>query len=123
MQHFGHLAGCAWYAAKDVLKCMPESIFNKYIKVPVVNQRQYQPDKTDARLPEWLRQFRNREECGRLPTHDCWALGAWVNHEFGEEDWYLSCVYCSVYRAVEEFLATGPPEWCRMMEVEAEVSH
>ncbi len=84
---------------------MPNTIktapFHKYIKICLANTNEYQPHILNSKLPKVLWQFTECAECGGRPWEDCMAMGSKVGTD---EDCHLACVYCSTYRAIEDFL-------------------
>ncbi len=66
-----------------------------------------------------LRSYGNSDcgECGRKPWEHCRAMGSQVGID---EDCYLACVYCSTYRAVEDFLKSDT-KWFDMLQLSGQV--
>jgi len=113
----GHFPGSSWVRAVDVFDCMPNALFQKYIKIVLANTTEYQPYIPNSELPEELRQFTECGECGRKPWEDCMAMGSQVGTD---EDCYLACVYCSTYRAIEDFLKSDT-KWFNMLQLGGQV--
>ncbi len=97
----------------DVFCCMPNVLFHKYTKIVLASTNEYQPYIPNSKLPKRLRQFTESGECGRKPWEDCRAMGSQVGTD---EDCYLACVYCSIHRAVEDFLKRNTP-WFDMLQL------
>ena len=88
----GHFPGSSWVRAVDAFYCVPNALFQKYIKIVLADTNEYQPYISKTELYEELRQFIECGECGRKPWEDCMAMGTPVGTD---EDCYLACVYCS----------------------------
>ena len=95
-----HFPGSSWVRAVDVFECMPNTLFQNYIKTVLDHTNDYQPHVYNCKLPKKLWQFIDCGECGRKPW-ECMAMGSWVGTM---PDCHLACVYCSTYRAIEDFL-------------------
>lgn len=113
----GYFPGSSWVRAVDVFDCMPNALFQKYMKIVLANTTEYQPYIPNSELPEELRQFTECGECGRKPWEDCMAMGSQVGTD---EDCYLACVYCSTYRAIEDFLKSDT-KWFDMLQCGGQV--
>ena len=122
MQHTGYLSRAPWHGLEELMDSMPETIFRDFIKVPILSGRAYQPGETDVKLPKSFRQLGSCEECGRLAMEGCYAMGSLMQTESGDQDdWYIACLHCSVYQAIEQFL-DSEPNWFQMMEIDGMVS-
>ena len=97
----GDFSGSSWVRAVDVFDFMPNTLFQSYIKIILDHTNEYQPHISNSKLPKELWQFTECDECGRKPWEDCMAMGSQVG---ADGDCYLACVYCSTYRAIEDFL-------------------
>lgn len=60
------LSRAPWHGLEELMDSMPETIFRKFIKVPTLGGRAYQPGETAVKLPKSFRQLGSCEECGRL---------------------------------------------------------
>ena len=107
----GDFSGSSWVRAVDVFDCMPDTLFRKYLMIVLGHTNQYQPHISNSELPKELRQFTECDECGRKPWEDCMAMGSQVGTD---GDRHLACVYCSTYRAVEDFLQSDT-KWFDML--------
>ena len=103
--------------AADVFDCLPNTLFQKYIKIVLDHTNDYQPHISNSKLPKELRQFTECDECGRKPWEDCMAMGSQVG---ADEDCYVACIYCSTYRAIEDFLKSNT-EWFDMLQLGGQV--
>ena len=110
-------SGSSWVRAVDVFDCMPNTLFQKYIKIVLADAIEYQPHISNSKLPKELSQFTECDECGRKPWEDCMAMGSQVG---ADEDCYLACVYCSTYRAIEDFL-NSDTKWFDILQLGGQV--
>ena len=107
----GDFSGSSWVRAVDVFDFMPNTLFQNYIEIVLVHTNEYEPHVIDYKLPEELWQFTECEECGRKPWEDCMAMGSQVG---ADRHCYLACVYCSTYKAIEDFLKSET-KWFDML--------
>ena len=96
---------------------MPNTLFQNYIKIALDHTNEYQPHVINYKLPEELWQFTECDECGRRPWEDCMAIWSQVG---ADRDCYLACVYCSTYRAIEDFLKSDT-KWFDMLQLGGQV--
>ena len=92
-------------------------LFQNYIKIVLDHTNEYQPHVINYKLLEELWQFTECEECGRKPWEDCTAMGSQVG---ADRDCYLACLYCSTYRAIEDFLKSET-KWFDMLQLGGQV--
>ena len=97
---------------------MPNLLFHKYIKILSADKNDYQPHFCNGKLPKKLWQFVECGECGRKPW-ECMAMGSWVGTM---PDCHLACVYCSTYRAIEDFVKSDT-KWFGMLQLGGQVRH
>ena len=69
----GDFSGSSWVRAVDVFECMPNTIFQNYVKIVLDHTNEYQPHVINYKLPEELWQYTECDACGRKPWED-WAL-------------------------------------------------
>jgi hypothetical protein len=112
-----HFPGSSWVRAADIFDCLPNTIFQNHIKIVCAHTNEYQPHIINSNLPKELWQFTECDECGRKPWEDCMAMGSQVG---ADEDCYLACVYCSTYRAIEDFLKSDT-KWFDILQLDGQV--
>ena len=108
----------SWVRAIDVFGSMPNTLFHKYLKLMLADTNDYQPYVCYGKLPKKLWQFIECGECGRKPW-ECMAMGSWVGTM---PDCHLACVYCSTYRAIEDFVKSDT-KWFDMLQLGGQVRH